>query len=678
MAKKVNRRILKTENAQQNDKKDRNSARIKNKKCHINMDAQPKQHLFFRNLVSADGIRPFSIAALAVLFGFFNSYHQATMFENDRHFSHLSSLEREMTFRTEMGLYYFYYKQLTESTSFFDGIKKIMNDNITEYPSTINTLERFTLYPEVLLAAGYRCINSIANFFNISLKECWEVLRGDDLPTIESCEGIGDPAYFYVTCVFLLNGLVGSLMFLYGVVLSNSISGGLLSGVSFFFNHGECTRVQWTPPLRESFGYPLFLLQLMLITLTLRCQKLSFSHSVIIAIPSMFFMLSWQFAPFALLTQILALFGLYMLNVVRSDVLNCILKGHLISLAVSIVFLFGNKMLISSLYTSTLIVCLVFQAVSLLIGCILVKLFLSTVLQVEDDAHIWNLLKSKFTSYRDFHTMLYVCAVEFDFLPVETLIELSKTFALPLAIAVVFYSFYAMFLLEINTSHENAAMLYNILQCFAFFIMAALVMRLKLFFSPHLCLLASVAMCGKFFTFLDAKGLRYYILFGLLGLMSIQGALNIKHQRAIIGEFHNPDLEELISWINSTLPENAVFAGPMPTMANILLSTRRPIVNHPHYENAGLRERTHKVYQIFSRKPVAEVHRKLLSMKINYIVLERSWCFGRRREGCAMVDLWDLEDPENKEHENVCQKIVKSPHPFRKVFRNSVYTVLAV
>lgn len=43
-----------------------------------------------------------------------------------------------------------------------------------------------------------------------------------------------------------------------------------------------------------------------------------------------------------------------------------------------------------------------------------------------------------------------------------------------------------------------------------------------------------------------------------------------------------------VAWVNS-VPPHAVFAGAMPTMAALRLSTPHAIVNHPHYEDAGLR-----------------------------------------------------------------------------------------
>ena len=44
-----------------------------------------------------------------------------------------------------------------------------------------------------------------------------------------------------------------------------------------------------------------------------------------------------------------------------------------------------------------------------------------------------------------------------------------------------------------------------------------------------------------------------------------------------------------VSWDLLSCFADAVFAGAMPTMASVKLSALRPIVNHPHYEDAGLR-----------------------------------------------------------------------------------------
>lgn len=77
-------------------------------------------------------------------------YHISSVFENDRDFSHLSQIEREMTFRGEEALYYSFYKTVLETDN-DSGIVNLIKDNLTEYPRVINSMKKFHIYPEVII-----------------------------------------------------------------------------------------------------------------------------------------------------------------------------------------------------------------------------------------------------------------------------------------------------------------------------------------------------------------------------------------------------------------------------------------------------------------------------------------------------------------------------------------------
>uniref|UniRef100_A0A2I3N8N8 Dpy-19 like C-mannosyltransferase 1 n=1 Tax=Papio anubis TaxID=9555 RepID=A0A2I3N8N8_PAPAN len=606
--------------------------------------------------------------------------HITHLFENDRHFSHLSTLEREMAFRTEMGLYYSYFKTIVEAPSFLNGVWMIMNDKLTEYPLVINTLKRFNLYPEVILASWYRIYTKIMDLIGIQTKICWTVTRGEGLSPIESCEGLGDPACFYVAVIFILNGLMMALFFIYGTYLSGSRLGGLVTVLCFFFNHGECTRVMWTPPLRESFSYPFLVLQMLLVTHILRATKLYKGSLIALCISNVFFMLPWQFAQFVLLTQIASLFAVYVVGYIDICKLRKIIYIHMISLALCFVLMFGNSMLLTSYYASSLVIIWgilamkphflkinvselslwVIQGCFWLFGTVILKYLTSKIFGIADDAHIGNLLTSKFFSYKDFDTLLYTCAAEFDFMEKETPLRYTKTLLLPVVLVV--------FIAIVRK------LVYHALQLLAYTALGILIMRLKLFLTPHMCVMASL-ICSRQVTLHPGVTLFCYIS----NEMSIQ-KVQYDHLKPVeCREFSNLlQGKELINLPSSCFPD-AVFAGAMPTMASVKLSALRPIVNHPHYEDAGLRARTKIVYSMYSRKAAEEVKRELIKLKVNYYILEESWCVRRSKPGCSMPEIWDVEDPANAGKTPLCNLLVKDSKPhFTTVFQNSVYKVLEV
>ncbi|XP_005485977.2 protein C-mannosyl-transferase DPY19L1 [Zonotrichia albicollis] len=647
---------------------------------------------------------------LAVFAGVLHWCHITTLFENDRHFSHLSTLEREMAFRTEMGLYYSYFKTIIEAPSFWSGVGAIMNDKLTEYPLVINTLQRFNLYPEVVLASWYRTYTTVMDFLGVPTKTCWTVNRGKGLSPVESCEGLGDPASFYVAVIFLLNGFMMSLFFIYGTYLSGSRLGGLVTVLCFFFNHGECTRVMWTPPLRESFSYPFLVLQMLILTYILRIPSINTGSLIALCVSNIFFMLPWQFAQFVLLTQIASLFAVCIMGYIDSSKLQKILSAHMVSLLMCFILMFGNSMLLTSYYAASLVVISgilewspkilkrrkrevyvwVIEGCAWLFGTVTLKYLTSLVFGIADDAHIGNILKSKFIGYKDFDTLMYTCAAEFDFMEKETPVRYTKTLLLPVVLVVfgviikraikyILYSLSHTGRYEKEEGFNHGELVFHALQLLAYSVLAILIMRLKLFLTPHLCIMASLVCSKQLFGWLFYKVQPKTLVFAILALMTIEGSANLRTQWNIMGEFSNLPQEELLEWIQVNTRQDAVFAGAMPTMASVKLSTLRPIVNHPHYEDAGLRARTKVVYSMYSRKPASQVKRDLVKLGVNYYILEESLCVSRKRPGCSMPEIWDVEDPANRGKIPLCTLMSKDSRPyFITVFENSNYRVLKI
>jgi hypothetical protein len=108
---------------------------------------------------------------------------------------------------------------LAEAPSFIDGLYSITHDNVTEAGHTINTLQRFNLYPEVYLSLMFRVFRGISDHFKLEWQSCFNVRRGSDLPSVTSCEGIGNLHYFYINGVFIVAGSVLPAMYLLGQFL---------------------------------------------------------------------------------------------------------------------------------------------------------------------------------------------------------------------------------------------------------------------------------------------------------------------------------------------------------------------------------------------------------------------------------------------------------------------------
>ena len=273
-------------------------------------------------------------------------------------------------------------------------------------------------------------------------------------------------------------------------------------------------------------------------------------------------------AQFTLATQILSLGVLYILNLFPIEQFFFILCTQILSLVISAVLMFGNRMLLTSLFSTTLFsfyfVCffdyfllqsssvhsnrliiiirrlVIFSIAFLLIKFLIINLLFST---PDDDAHIWDILKSKFfPKFHTFDTRLYTCAKEFDFMEMETMVKLCQTGLVPLAFIVICRLIYDL-VYDIFISNEKEKKTiwnhYHLIQTGAYVLIGLLIMRLKLFPVPQLCLLLSLWMNEELWPkrMISLKKWKFLICIVIIIGMGIQGQYNIREQIKIKGYY---------------------------------------------------------------------------------------------------------------------------------------------
>ncbi|XP_029622991.1 probable C-mannosyltransferase DPY19L3 isoform X2 [Salmo trutta] len=646
----------------------------------------------------------------------------ATLHENDLWFSNIKEVEREISFRTECGLYYSYYKQMLRAPSIQQGLSELISDNATESKRTINLLRRMNIYQEVFLGVLYRILPIQAYL---------------------------EPVYFYIYTVFSLQAVYVIALFITSWLLSGSWLAGALTGVWYILNRVDTTRVEFTVSLRENWSLPFFALQIAAITCYLRPHLKPIQQKVVLwlmFLATLCFCLTWQFNQFILLVQALIIFTLDCLDLISTEQVTCLYLVQVSSLLSVWLLQFCNSMILGSLALSFIVAALFVKHFQrglktgglaarlgkLLLHTVLVLALTFTInylakqaLQLRSDEHIFKFIKSKFGlgPTRDFDASLYLCEEAFGLLPLDTFDRLAGTLlAYPYLVTLIVLLVMLALVTLANLCDSSAVgrpqkgrgearpicmradVAYNLLHTVFFGLLALGTMRMKYLWTGHMCAFAAYGVCGKELwslclnmihcnTKTKLRLIRYTLPLVILCFLYHKFWPKLMTELSELREFYDPDTVELMTWISSKTPKKAVFAGSMQLLAGIKLCTGRVLTNHPHYEDRALRERTRQVYQIYAHQSPEEVHGILRTAGADFVVMEDSICYERRHgRGCRLRDLLDLanghimdgpgdNDPDlvHASHPRFCES-VKTDGPaytalFTRVFQNKTFHV---
>lgn len=647
-----------------------------------------------------------------VAMGYIHAKYMATIHENWMWFSNIKEVEREISFRTESGLYYSYYKQMVQAPSITQGLYELTHDNQTEHPSTINVLARMNIYQEVVLAIFYKIL---------------------------PIKTLLEPIYFYIYSVFSLHGMLVSCLFATSWMLSGSWLAGTLTAALYIFNRLDTTRVEYVIPLRESFSLPFLWLQIAAITFYFKpnLSRLKEKIAIFTIISSTFlFSVCWQFNQFILMLQAFALFGVWILDMIPPSKVRTVLAAQGLSLIAVCISQYINTMILGSLIMSFIpatfllmyfrgdnvspcsipsrLSKVAFYSLAVLVIMIVFNLAAKTLLSLDADEHIFKFLLNKFGvgNPRDFDSRLYLCIEAFGFLQLDTYQRMSKYLAFPLYavthVTLLVILFIAVMQNWRNHSHEaglkdhtskqthlltgRPELAFHTVQAVFFGALAMSTLRMKYLWTPYMCILAGFGVADykawkTLLVQLNTQGIVVQIVRHLATILALALLLAIALPPTLkeledLKEFWDPDTVELMEWIKKSTPPGAAFMGSMQLMAGVKLCTGRPITNHPHYEDKDLRIKTKQLYQTYGKRTPEDVHAILHDYKTSYIIMEDSICLAPSNNGCRLPDLIDVDNgviPDSGKREpglvpssipRFCDAVRRGTPEYKKYFKH--------
>ncbi|KNC81437.1 hypothetical protein SARC_06228 [Sphaeroforma arctica JP610] len=357
--------------------------------------------------------------------------------------SEINEARKEVIFHSEQAMYYRYFKDVTDTSLPISQVfYNFLNDATVESPNVINALKRFNVWPEFLLGVSFR-------YFSTS-----------------------EPIDYYVHTVLAWSFFLMAGIYVTATLITRNLICGLVAVAAVMGNFLDSTRVWGSVPLRESWSIPLIFSQIAVVTYVLHMSSSGqmtasesrmkrFAPFVLLYVLTTSLVLSWQLAASIMALQVAALFLTHLLGYINTQLLKHLIVCHLMSVSSVVVFMFGNEMLITSPYTITCIGALVaVMGCDCLLGsadalqfpyrltrsfvvgmcsiaiAIATKVALHTLpfLPAGDDAHMYNLIQAKVGDFEDFHTNLYLHSEAFQMLQWHTIMRLTYTGILPMAV----------------------------------------------------------------------------------------------------------------------------------------------------------------------------------------------------------------------------------------------------